>query len=156
MRRTLITSSLCLILAGAIATADDSAKPESKDSVSVLPSLTETEKDETSPAILKPKGQEIPDTSILPRPDASAHMAPSSSPSITAATPRIVNADQVLYERAAYQARQRVARIEERKWSGKSMSRPTIGSPSYVVLNPVIYGYPFGIYPPAYRNLYPW
>lgn len=159
MRRFLMTSSVCLILAGAIATADDPAKPETEESTTPLPALTATEEKEETPVPATPplqKPLEIPSPAVKPRPEPSTHMAPSLSTSVTATTPRMVNADQLLYERAAYQARQRIARIEDRKWSGKSMSRPTIGTSTYALLNPMLYGYPYPIYPPAYRPYYPW
>lgn len=58
------------------------------------------------------------------KPAPSKHMAPSLSDPIPQRSPRVVNADQLLYERAAYRARQRLSRIEERKWAGILTGRP--------------------------------
>ncbi|MFO1020764.1 MAG: hypothetical protein U0903_08720 [Planctomycetales bacterium] len=158
MRSILIVSVVTLLSWGVIS-ADDTSKPVAKEPSLSAPALQPQKETEVPTPVTTQKPLELPKPAPKNTSEQfSSHMAPAPSTGTTVTTPRVVNADQVLYERAAWQARQRIARIEQRKWTGQSLSRPTIIYPTYAALNPYIGGYnysPYGFYGPAYRP-YPW
>lgn len=66
--------------------------------------------------------------------------APAAAKSRRAERPRSVPAEYLIHQRAVYQARQRLARIELRKWQGVSRLRPAVGSRAHAAdLNGLAY-----------------
>jgi|GEM_PF-3334603 len=65
-----------------------------------------------------------------PRPSATAPAVTSSG------LPRTLTPEQLIYERAAFRARQRIARLERNEWLGISPYRPAVtASPYFQGLN---------------------
>lgn len=150
MRSSLIAGVLTLVCWGVIS-ADDTSKPVLKEPLPTLSDAAPPKETETPQKVTTPKPPELSKIPQKAYEVPSSHMAPAPSSGVTTTTmPRVVNADQLLYERAAYVGRQRTLRIEQRRWTGQSLSRPTIRQSSYAALNPYLYGYS-----PAYR-VYPW
>lgn len=79
----------------------------------------------------------------------AAPASPAFDTGTTYAVPRRNMAQQLIFERARFRARQRVQRIEARKWANISLLRPTIGNPNRPPLTPPYYGfgYPYPIGP---------
>lgn len=93
------------------------------------------------------RGQEDPPSILLPAPaemeseeekdlsisSTSESPAPLKRPASLSESPqqRLVNPQQLIYERAVRQARAREARLESRRWQGVSSSRPSAWNPAY-------------------------
>ena len=103
---------------------------------------TETENDE---------GQSLPSfsSSVQPREESIKR------PAFLTEQPRppLVNPQQLIYERAAREARAREARITAKKWYGISSSRPSVGSNRFALYAPGFGGYVIG-FPYSYPAYY--